>query len=228
MSDVATIHALVLGDGDGPARDRLDAAWPGWDRDVRIVVAADGGARLAEALGLRIDHWVGDGDSFDAPGIERLRRAGIPVDLVSAAKDESDLELAVGQAVALGATDITVLGGLGGPRLDHTMANIALLAHPALAGRTARLLDAETRVSLLTGPATAAFDGRPGDLVSLLPLSSDVAGIATDGLEYPLRDEALAIGPARGLSNVRLGPTATVTIRSGRLLVVEVAATLRA
>ena len=228
MSDVAAIHALVLGDGEDPAREGLDAAWPGWDRDVRIVVAADGGARLAEALGLRIDHWVGDGDSFDAPGIERLRRAGIPVDLVSAAKDESDLELAVGQAVALGATDITVLGGLGGPRLDHTMANIALLAHPALAGRTARLLDAETRVSLLTGPARAAFDGRPGDLVSLLPLSSDVAGITTDGLEYPLRDEALPIGPARGLSNVRLGPTATVTIRSGRLLVVEVAATLRA
>lgn len=227
MSDAERRHGLVLGDGDSPTRDQLDAAWPGWDRDVAIVVAADGGARLAEQLGLHIDHWVGDGDSLDAPAIERLRLAGVPVDLVSPAKDESDLELAVGRAIALGAADVTVLGGLGGPRLDHTLANVALLAHPALTGRSARLLDAETRVSLLTGPGSATFEGRPGDLVSLLPLSDDVSGVTTEGLEYPLHDEPLTIGPARGLSNVRLGPTATVVVRTGRLLVVEVAGTLR-
>jgi thiamine pyrophosphokinase len=227
MITATPLHGLVLGDGDAPDRAGLDSAWPGWERDVRLVVAADGGARLAAQLGLRIDHWVGDGDSLDAVSIERLRRSGIPVELVSPAKDESDLELAVSRAVALGATDITILGALGGRRLDHTLANVALLAHPALSGRTARLLDAETRVSLLSGPASASFEGRPGDLVSLLPVSGDVVGITTDGLEYPLRDEPLAIGPARGLSNVRLGSIASLTVRSGRLLVVEVPATLR-
>jgi thiamine pyrophosphokinase len=227
MTDSAHLHALIVGDGDSPDRTELDATWPGWDRDVRLVVAADGGARLAERLGLRIDHWVGDGDSLDAVSIERLRQTGIPVDLVSPAKDESDLELAVRRAVAVGATELTVLGALGGRRLDHTLANLALLAHPALAGRSARLLDGDTRVSLLTGPADASFEGRPGDLVSLLPVSGDVSGVTTAGLEYPLRDEPLAIGPARGLSNVRLGSTAAVTVRTGRLLVVEVAGTLR-
>ncbi|HKB27582.1 MAG TPA: thiamine diphosphokinase [Candidatus Limnocylindrales bacterium] len=226
MTAVAPLHALIAGDGDGPDRARLDAAWPGWDDDVRLVVAADGGARLAERLGLRIDHWVGDGDSLDSVAIERLRQSGIPVDLVSPAKDESDLELALGRAVALGATRVTILGALGGQRLDHTLANVALLAHPALAGRDACLLDAATRVSLVTGPATARIDGRRGDLVSLLPVSGDVAGITTEGLEYSLHDEPLVIGPARGLSNVRLGTTASVTVRTGRLLVVEVPATL--
>jgi thiamine pyrophosphokinase len=227
VTDVPRLHALVVGDGDGSDRGQVDAAWPGWDRDVRVVVAADGGARLAERLGLRIDHWVGDGDSLDAVSIERLRRTGIPVELVSPAKDESDLELAVRRAVAVGATEITILGAIGGRRLDHTLANVALLALPALAGRSARLLDATTRVSLLTGPMTATIEGRPGDLVSLLPAFGDVGGITTEGLEYPLRNEPLAIGPARGLSNVRLGPTASVTLRTGRLLVVEVAGTLR-
>jgi thiamine pyrophosphokinase len=122
---------------------------------------------------------------------------------------------------------VTVLGALGGRRLDHTLANIALLAHPALANAAARLLDAATRVSLLTGPAAAVFEGRPGDLVSLLPMSGDAAGITTEGLEYPLHGESLAMGPARGLSNVRLGPTAAITLQGGRLLVVEVAATIR-
>jgi len=43
----------------------------------------------------------------------------------------------------------------------------------------------------------------------------------TDGLRYPLRDESLELGPARGLSNVRLGASATISVRKGRLLVVE-------
>ena len=57
--------------------------------------------------------------------------------------------------------------------------------------------------------------------MSLLPLGGDVAGITTVGLRYPLRDEPLVTGPARGLSNVRVAPDAAVTVRRGRLLIVE-------
>ena len=71
------------------------------------------------------------------------------------------------------------------------------------------------------GPATTDLDGRPGDLVSLFPFGADAEGVDTDGLAYPLRDEPLAVGPARGLSNVRSGPRARVALRAGRLLVVE-------
>jgi thiamine pyrophosphokinase len=65
------------------------------------------------------------------------------------------------------------------------------------------------------------LSGRPGDLVTLLPLADAVEGITTEGLQYPLRDEGLRPGPARGLSNVRLGREASVTVRRGLLLVVE-------
>jgi thiamine pyrophosphokinase len=57
--------------------------------------------------------------------------------------------------------------------------------------------------------------------VSLFPFGAGVEGVATEGLAYPLRDEALPFGPARGLSNVRTGPEARVAVRVGRLLVVE-------
>jgi thiamine pyrophosphokinase len=46
-------------------------------------------------------------------------------------------------------------------------------------------------------------------------------GVTTDGLAFPLRDEPLAAGPARGLSNVRTGAEARVSLRSGSLLIVE-------
>jgi thiamine pyrophosphokinase len=57
--------------------------------------------------------------------------------------------------------------------------------------------------------------------VSLFPFGDDAEGVDTDGLAYPLRGERLAVGPARGLSNVRSGPRARVALRAGRLLVVE-------
>jgi thiamine pyrophosphokinase len=231
-------HALVLGDGDGATtRAGLETAWPGWADGIRLVAAADGGARLAEKLGIRLDLWVGDGDSWPEEDVRRLADAGVAVRRVPAAKDESDLELAVLAVAAFSADDrgigrITILGAIGGPRVDHELANVALLAHPALAGLDVRLLDDRTRIRLLDGhahggePVSVDLHGRPGDIVSLLPLDGTVAGITTRGLAYPLEDEPLDIGPARGLSNVRVGPRAIVTIRSGRLLIVETPATV--
>ena len=96
-------RALVLADGTAPTRPQLDAAWPGWDDDVDLVIAADGGARIAEGLGLRIDRWVGDGDSLGEDGLADLRRRGVAVSLESVDKDATDTELALEAALAAGA-----------------------------------------------------------------------------------------------------------------------------
>jgi thiamine pyrophosphokinase len=227
-------RAVVLADGDVPPRAALDDAWPGWSDGVSIVVAADGGLRHAASLGLPADCWVGDGDSVDAAALAALEAAGVPVERHAADKDESDTELALVAAVRLGATDVTILGALGGPRLDHALANIGLLAHPALAGRAARLLDGSARVTLARAPAAdgaatvVALPGRVGDVVSLLPFGEVVAGVTTFGFRYPLADEDLPAGPARGLSNVRVHGGASITFRRGRLLIVESPATLHA
>lgn len=223
-SDQPDLHAILVGDGDVPARAALDAAWPGWDAGARLVVAADGGAMRALAMGRTPDLVVGDADSLGSAGLAAVREAGIPLELAAEAKDESDLELAVLAAVARGATRLTILGALGGPRFDHALANAWLLAHPALGGRSAVLLDSATRIRLLnaaSAPASARLAGAPGDLVSLFPFGADVTGVTTTGLAFPLRDEPLPAGPARGLSNVRSGPEALVTLRAGRLLIVE-------
>jgi thiamine pyrophosphokinase len=222
-------HALVVADGDVPARAALDAAWPAWDEGAADVIAADGGFARARSLGLRVDVLVGDLDSLDPALLAAAEVEGIPVRRARTDKDESDAELALLEALARGATRITVLGAFGGPRLDHALANVWLLAHPALAGVAVVLLDAGSRVCLVRapgpdgGPVTRALPGPAGATISLLPFGGDVAGITTRGLAYPLQDEPLRTGPARGLSNVRTGPVTVVTVRSGRLLVVEAA-----
>jgi thiamine pyrophosphokinase len=220
------LRALVVADGDVPTRSALDAVWPGWADGLTMVVAADGGARGAERLGFAIDLVVGDCDSLTEAELERLASAGVEIRRASADKDESDTELALLASIERGAAAVTVVGALGGSRFDHALANVALLALPALEGRPCALLDPAARVRLLTGPGALDLPGRPGGIVSLVPLGDGVVEVTTDGLAYPLRGEPLPVGPARGLSNVRLVEMARVSVRAGRLLVIESPATL--
>src|SRR5688572_5729399 len=133
------MHALILADGEAPVRAALDRVWPGWDAAIGLVVAADGGALHAATLGVPIDAWVGDGDSLDDAGLTALRTSGVPMRMASRDKDESDTELAVREALARGADGIVIVGGLGGDRIDHALANIGLLAMTDLAERPASL-----------------------------------------------------------------------------------------
>jgi len=221
------VRALIVADGDVPSRSALDAGWPGWADDVELIVAADGGWDKAAALGLRPALLVGDADSLPEDRFAALAAQGVPIERSPAAKDESDAELALLAALRRGATHVTILGALGGGRFDHALANVGLLALPEPGTAHVELLDETTRVRLLRAPAggsaTAQLElrGTAGDLVSLLPLGERAEGVTTAGLLYPLLNETLRPGPARGLSNVRLVERASVSLRRGQLLVVE-------
>ena len=214
-------RVIVVADGDLPSRAALDAAWPGWDAGADRIVAADGGAAAALQLGLRPDLVIGDLDSIAPADLQRVHALGIPVEARPRAKEESDTELALGAALGSGPAAVTILGALGGSRFDHALANVWLLALPGLAGYEVVLLDARCRVRLLRGPGRVALRGPVGDLVSLLPFAGPAEGVSTEGLAYPLREEPLTAGPSRGLSNVRRQSEATVSLRSGALLIVE-------
>lgn len=213
------MKALIVADGDVPTRAAVDRLLKSSPPD--LVVAADGGALKATALGFTPDVVVGDADSLPATSAHQLRARGVEVVVHPAAKDESDTELALAEALRRGATELLIVGAFGGARLEHTVANLLLLAMPALAGRDVRLADGASEVRLLNGGQTLSIEGRPGDFVSLFPLAPLAEGVTTSGLAYRLVDEALTQGPARGLSNVMNGQNATVSARGGRLLVVH-------
>lgn len=223
----AAKRALVVADGDVPGRAVLDSTWPGWDAGVSLVVAADGGWDKAASLGLRPDLLVGDADSLSEERFAALAGEGVPIERSATDKDESDTELALLAALRWGATLVTVLGALGGKRFDHALANVGLLSLPAPEDAEVELLDGATRVRLLRAPAAGGeaaccpLPGPAGDLVSLLPLGGPALGVTTAGLRFPLHDETLRLGPARGLSNVRTAAQASVALRRGHLLVVE-------
>jgi thiamine pyrophosphokinase len=188
-----------------------------------ILICADGGGEVALAWNLTPNLVVGDMDSISPASLAVLTRMpGVVVRILPAEKDETDLELALLSALERGAQEITILGGLGG-RLDHTLGNIYLLAARQLAQARAkaRLLDEQEEVIVLHGGETLKLGGKPGDLLSLIPLTPEARGVNTEGLYYPLNKEPLFIGPTRGISNVFTGETATVSFEEGLLLVIH-------
>ena len=133
------------------------------------------------------------------------------------------MELALAHALARGAATIVICGALGG-RADHMLANVLLLTRPELAGLDVSIVDGPETLRLLHSRGQAAvleLAGTPGDLVSLLPIGGDAAGVTTAGLRYPLHDETLLMGHARGVSNVFTDTRARVILRHGRLLVIH-------
>jgi thiamine pyrophosphokinase len=212
MGDDTQRVAVVFAGGDPPDRDALDGV-----PDDAWAIAADSGLEHATLLGRRVDLVVGDLDSVRAEVLAAAERAGARVERHPAAKDATDLELALDAAHDAACNEIVVVGGHGG-RLDHFVANLLLLGSPRL-----RELHVEARVP--GGTVHVVHDavelrGEPGDLVSLLPVGGAAHGVTTEHLRYPLRDETLHPGSTRGVSNELVSQHARVTLTNGTLLAV--------
>lgn len=183
-----------------------------------FVIAADSGAHLAAQFGLPLHLIVGDLDSIHPERLAEYRRAGVPVDQHPAAKDRTDLAIALDAALRFAPARVTLLGGHGG-RLDHLLGNALVLA-----ADTYRELTLTARIAAAT--ITVVRDhrqlrGHTGDYVSLLPLQGAATGITTEGLRFPLADEDLPAGSTRGISNRFVTDRATVRVRGGVLLAVQ-------
>ncbi len=184
-----------------------------------LVIAADGGALHCRRLGFTPSVVIGDFDSLTEDDLQVLELAGARLLRYPERKDFTDLELALRYAAGEGADEIVVLGGLGA-RWDQTLANLLLPAAAGLATVRIRLLDGPQEIMLIRSGETLALPGDPGDIVSLLPLGGEAAGVVTAGLEYPLHAETLSFGTSRGVSNVISAPRASVSLGQGLLLCV--------
>lgn len=188
------------------------------------VLAADSGADHALRLGLRVDELIGDLDSVSPEGRAAVSQAGGRIERFPAAKDFTDLELALQVAMARRPRRIVVVGGHGG-RLDHHLSGLLLLGAPWLAPATVSAWQGRTLLSVIRAGTALVLKGSEGSIVTLVPLAgrgaAQVDGITTQGLAYPLADETLAVGTTRGVSNVMLGTEASVISRAGVLLAVQ-------
>ena len=203
-----SLHAWVVTGGEPPDPDLLGELAP-----PKLVVAADSGADVARSLGVLPDVIVGDFDSVTPAAAAVAEQRRFPVD-----KDATDLALALAEARHRGAGSISVVGGSGG-RLDHFLANVAVLASDELATVRVDALMGSARLWVVRRRET--IRGTVGDLVTLLAHGGPATGIHTTGLRWALDGETLEAGSSRGVSNVLAAPEATVTLETGVLLAIR-------
>ena len=114
-------------------------------------------------------------------------------------KDETDTELALQKAQAIGSGEIAVLGATGG-RIDHMLGNIHLLFPCLQKGIHAWLADPQNRIYLIDGEHEFKRSALWGKYISFLPLTEQVNGITLEGFKYPLFEKDIEIGTSLCIS----------------------------
>ncbi len=191
---------VVLLGGDLTATRRLKSQI----QKARII-AADGGMAHAEILGLEPELWVGDFDSTSDELAERhkdVARHAFPAE-----KDKTDGEIAMDEALRLGAREVVLVGGLGG-QADHALAHLGLILRLGRRRVTGFITSGhEEAYPILNG--THHFDVPRGARFSIVPFT-DLAGLDLEGVKWPLTNRSVPLGSSLTVSNIAMGP---VTVR---------------
>ncbi|WP_019008318.1 thiamine diphosphokinase [Deinococcus aquatilis] len=172
-----------------------------------LVVAADGGARHAAALGVRVDVWVGDFDSSAGVHLDA------PREVHPAAKDETDAELAVRVALKRGATVLVFIGAFGG-RFDHTAALMLGGIRRAREGWPVILTSGDEWGWPLLPASPLALNLPPQLTLSVLAFS-ELRGLSLSGVRWPLHRAAVPLGSGWTVSNETTGEAVTATLEDG-------------
>ena len=175
------------------------------------VIAADGGLRHTEKLGIAPNEILGD---FDSLGFTPMGASVFPVE-----KDDTDAMLAVRRGLSLGYREFFLYGSLDGPRLDHTVANFQTLQFLADHGAVGYLVGNRTIVTVVKDGSVAFSAGKSGNL-SVFCMGPDARGVTERGLYYGLENGTLTSGFPLGASNHFTGEPAQITVESGSLLII--------
>ena len=174
-----------------------------------LIIAADGGLKHLQKLGIRPDEILGD---FDSLGYIPAEGQVFPVE-----KDDTDAMLAARRGLERGFREFLFYGSLDGPRLDHTVANFQTLQFLADHGATGYLVGRDYLVTVVKDGAIR-FDEQAEGILSLFCLGADARGVTIRGLHYELEDGTLTPGFPLGVSNHFTGKAATIEVKDGSLL----------
>ena len=110
---------------------------------------------------------------------------------------------------------MTLLGALGGARLEHTLANLHTALFLAKQGVEVLLADERSEVRILCPGRPLTLDRRDWAYLSLFPLEGNLTGVEESGTFYPLKDATLTPDYPLGVSNEFAAPQATLCCKTG-------------
>lgn len=185
------------------------------------IIAADGGAQQLLAYGIKPHVLVGDFDTLAQEQVEQLQQQHVEIVRLPTQKDMTDTHYACEKALTYKPNELILLGVWGGARMDHAIANLGLLEWLQEQGVQATIYAGTNRLRLLQGPAKVTIQKNDYHYISLLPISKQVSGIYTRGLQYTLHNGTLTRGLTRGISNELAAEKASIQLESGMVLLIE-------
>ena len=180
-----------------------------------FIVACDAGYRNAAALGVRPDLIVGDFDSAPQP-----RTEGDTI-VLPHVKDDTDTQYAARWLAEHGFEEVVMLGALGGPRVEHMLANLSTGLFLSLHGVRTILADSRSEMHYLLPGRPLELPRRDWMYLSLFALGAPLTGVFERGVYYPLENATLTeLDYPLGTSNEFTEPVARLQCGGGHGLVV--------
>ena len=180
------------------------------------VIAADGGLRALESLGIRPDLLIGDLDSLgDHPLPD-----GVPLEKHPVEKDDTDTGIALAQGYSIGYRSFVLCGCAGG-RIDHLIANFQSMCRYSKLGANVRLIAPEYDAYTLSDGSMILPERPEGTTVSIFCHGDKAEGVTLRGLYYPLDGYTLTCDHPLGVSNQHTAMPAEVSVANGTLLIIQ-------
>lgn len=183
-----------------------------------FIIACDAGYRNCEPLGCRPDIIVGDFDTAPCP-----ETGDDDIVILPHVKDDTDTEYAAKLASQKGFDEVLMLGGLGGRRMEHTLANLCTGFGLEKRGIRATLLNERSRITYVMPGETRRYPKQNYFYFSVFPMEGRAEGVCEGGSFYELSDAVLTAAYPIGVSNEYAEGSDSITIstRTGALVVVE-------
>lgn len=176
-----------------------------------LIIAADGGLRYLQSANINPDIIIGD---FDSLGTTPCAENVIKLNPV---KDITDMNAAVEIGLQKGFDDFVLFGATGG-RIDHSLANIQLLASLSKRGIKASLKNGETLITAVTD-GIICFDSSNKGYVSVFAHSDICDNVCIRGLKYNVENALLKNDFALGVSNEFVGTESVISVEKGTLII---------
>ena len=175
-----------------------------------FIIGADRGYLVLKSNKIQPNAVIGDFDSYEGEiACENIIR--FPVK-----KDYTDCELAIKYAIEKGYRNIRIYGAIGGA-LDHTIANIALLAKYSKESIDIAFFDNENVVFAITNSGVS-FDSNASGRISVFSFDDEALGVFEKGLLYELDGAILENKAPLGVSNEFVGKKSIVSVEKGTLI----------
>lgn len=206
----------IIGNGPNNHIPNLKA----YTNDVNVWIGADGGALTLIKNGITPDYAVGDFDSIDKSDKSEIHNYAPHVLTYPTEKNETDLELAISEAIKLKPSKIYLFGVTGG-RLDHALINIQLLSQIVQHDIQGIIIDKWNQIELTEPGTHSIYQTKDYPYISFVPLTNVVSNLTLADFLYPLTNFKLQYGSTRCISNKLLEKVGTYSYDSGSLLVIK-------